>query len=240
MSAALADTAARDEVRVTAEPPAKQARARTRGRRWADWLVFALLILPAAGWLGWHSVQLIRADFAMMEARATVYGWAYGRAEWTMPQWLKARDGLLKARAITPGNPTIYDLLGVVYTVRARSAWSVPSMQQSFYRQAAEHQEASIARRPRHGWTWAALAESRNGIEAGSDATWQAWRYAHRFAPLERGVQATLLDVGLRSWRKAPPDVRESLRRVYDSAVAPELKAHADRLATQLKIQGWR
>ena len=223
-------------------PPPR--RSRRHGRRsdrfWkiADAVFFALL-LPAAGWICWQSYKLIKADFQMMEGRAMVYAWAAGKSHWNIPDWVFARDSLLAAMRTTPDNATIHDLLGVLYTVRARDAWRNVEVQKQYYREAAKYQRSSLALRPRHGWTWAALAESLQGIEPGSAEMWDAWRKAHRWAPYEPPVQLTLLDIGLRAWRSAPEDVKATMKHIYATS-QPAEKAFADGVAQKLKVAGWK
>ena len=233
----------RDETEPAGEVPARATSSSTIRRRRGgttvlDWVVLALLI-PAAGWLCWQSVKLIRADFQMMEARSMVFAWAEGRAAWNIPDWVRARDSMLAALKTTPGNPSIHDQLGVLYTVRARDAWRSPEAQRGYYREAARYQQMSLALRPHHGWTWAALAESLNGIEPASEAAWAAWRNAYAYTPHEPPVQTTLLDVGLRTWRRAPPDVKEKMKAIYASAI-PAVRGPADAVAQRLKVVGWR
>ncbi len=202
-----------------------------------DWVLLALLV-GAAGWLGWQGFKLVRADFQMMEARATVLAWAGGRAKWTIPDWVKARAALLRALETTPENAAIHDQLGILYSVRGRDAVRSPDTQQAFYREAARHQRASLALRPRHAWAWAALTQSLEVIEPRSDAMWSAWRSAYAYGPHEPAVQASLLEIGLRAWPAAPMDVKEAMKAIYASAV-PSVRNPTDALAQRLRLEGW-
>lgn len=217
---------------------ARRSSGRDQLAKVVDWVVLVFLIV-GGGWLGWHSLKLIRADIQMTEARSMVFAWAEGRAAWNVRDWVFARDSLLAASRTTPDNPAIQDHLGTLYTIRARDAWRSLEAQRSFYREAAREQRLSLALRPWHGWTWAALTESLNGIEPGSAEVWAAWRKAYAYAPHEPLVQSTLLAVGLLGWRSSPPDVKETMKTVYASAIS-DVRDRADTLAKQLQVRGWR
>ena len=203
-----------------------------------DYLLLALLLAGGAP-LAWHAVQLIRADFQMMEARATIDSWEEGRSTWDIKTWVSARDALLAAREITPHSPSIHDYLGLLHAVRGRDAWRSPGVQRHYFQEALRHQEASLALRPRHAWTWAAAAESLNAIEPGSPRVWEAWHQAYRWGPYEPRVQYTLLTVALASWRNAPPDAREAVKPIYASA-PPSVQQRSEEVAKWWGVTGWR
>lgn len=215
---------------------------RRRGRRHRptsrlDWLVFGLL-LAAAGWLGWQSVALIRADFQQMRARSMVFAWSEGRAAWTIADWVYAREALLAAARTTPENAAIQDQLGMLYSVRARDA-GTGGMKLLYHREALKHQRASLALRPRHGWAWAALAQTLNFIDPGDPAVWAAWRKAYAYAPHETAVQITLLAVGLRSWASAPSDIKQAMKAIDATAVVM-VRTRTEALEKSLRIPDWR
>lgn len=103
-----------------------------------DYLLLALLLVGGAP-LAWHAVQLIRADFKMIEARAAIDSWEEGRSTWDIPSWVAARDALLAAREITPGSPSIHDYLGLLHAVRGRDAWRNPAVQRRYFKEALKH-----------------------------------------------------------------------------------------------------
>lgn len=215
---------------------------RRRGRRHQptsqlDWLLFVLL-LGAAGWLAWHSVALIRADFQQMRARSMVISWADGRAAWTIPDWVYARDALRAAAKTTPENAAIQDQLGILYGVRARDA-GTRGVQLIYHGEALKHQKASVALRPRHGWAWAALAQTLNAIAPADPEVWAAWRKAYAYAPHETAVQITLLAVGLHSWAVAPADIKQAMKAIDATAVSM-VRTRTDALAKSLRLSGWR
>ena len=223
-----------------AAPPSKSPKERRKSQRSkaprpgvVDYLVLSVLIVGGV-WLGWHSVKIARADFQMMEARAEVHAWFKG-APWNLENWSAAQSQLLAARATLPTDPVIHDLLGMLWTLRARDAWRNPVAQAFLYKQAAAHQRDSLALRPRHGWAWASLAESLAATSVAQPETWDAWRAAQRYTPYEPTVQLTLLYVAIGGWRAAPNDVRLAVKSLYETSPA-SVQAAADRSAAYYKV----
>ena len=201
----------------------------------ADKLLFPV-VLAATGAVVWYAVPVIRADFTVLEARAIVRSWADGKAAWTTKRWVKAHDDTLAALQITPDNPTLHDQMGVINLVRARDAWASREMEIKFYAEAARWQRSSLALRPGHGWTWAALAESLQGLQPGSDEAWHAWRQARRYTPHEISVQDSLFRIGFAQWKRAPADVKAWMRATYAGA-GPLRRQRIDGFAAQFKVE---
>lgn len=204
----------------------------------ADKLLFPVLLAGAAA-VAWYAVPVIRADFTVLEARAIVRSWADGKTQWTTKRWVKAHDDTLAALQITPDNPTLHDQMGVINLVRARDAWASREMEVMFYGEAARWQRSSLNLRPGHGWTWAALAESLQALQPGSEEAWFAWRQARRFTPHEISVQDNLYRVGFSQWKAAPADVKGWMRATYQAA-GPLRRQTIDKLAAQYKVESWQ
>ena len=200
----------------------------------ADKLVGVALVVLVA-WVAWHAVPLVRADMRMLEARSLILAWGEGQGAYTLRSWLRARDDLNAALKITPANPAIHDLLATLYLLRARDTGANAAVQRGLYEQARTHQEASLQRRPQHGWTWAALAESRQALQPGTEPVWQAWRQAQRLTPFELTVTWSLARTALATWSQAPPDVR-SWTVAFRNARPPKQQAVLDQMAEQYKV----
>lgn len=213
------------------------------GRRYrrttlADKLLFPVLVL-VFGALAFHAVRLIRADFAVLEARSFVRSWADGSSAWTVKKWTQAHDDTLAALRITPDNPSLHDQMGVIFLIRARDAWASKPLQQLLYAEAARWQKSSLALRPGHGWTWASLAESLHVLQPGSAEAWDAWRQARRFTPHEMTVEPNLYRIGFSQWKTAPADVKAWMRATYEQA-APNQRKRIDGIAAQYKVEKWQ
>lgn len=216
---------------------------RRQGRRhqqptWRDKVLLGAMTL-AFIWVAYQGGRTIVSDFQAMEARALVRSWAEGKAKWTVSRWVFARDSTLRAIQTTPDNPALYDQMGVIYLIRARDAWRSAAAQRELYDEAARHFRQSLALRPRHGWTWASLAEALQVMEPGSQVAWDAWRNAQRYTPYELPVQSTLLRIGFLGWKTAPDDVKAWMRRTYEES-RPAQREEADRLAASFQVTDWR
>ncbi|GAP35635.1 hypothetical protein ISF6_1408 [Piscinibacter sakaiensis] len=217
---------------------AQGAGRRHRRTTWADKLIFPALVLVFAA-AAFHAAKLIRADFAAMEARALVRSWADGSTRWTVRQWQLAHDDTLSALRITPDNPALHDQMAVIFLIRARDAWPSKAMQQLLYTEAARWQRSSLALRPGHGWTWAALAESLNALCPGSEEAWHAWRQAQRFTPHEMTVEPNLYRIGFAQWKTAPSDVKAWMRATYEQAALAQ-RRRIDDIAAQFEVGEWQ
>ncbi len=208
------------------------------GRRYqrttlADKLLFPVVAL-VVGMAAFFAVKLIRADFAQLEARSFVRGWADGNSAWTVRKWQQAHDDTLAALRITPDNPSLHDQMGVIFLIRARDAYASAPMQQLLYTEAARWQRSSLVLRPGHGWTWASLAESLQALSPGSDEAWHAWRQAVKFTPHEMTVEPNLFRIGFSQWQAAPDDVKAWMRVTYEQA-APAQRKRIEGIAAQYK-----
>ncbi|MBS1209288.1 MAG: hypothetical protein H6R19_1686 [Proteobacteria bacterium] len=192
-----------------------------------------LVVLLITGWVVWFSVALIRADFASMPARFRLDAWLNGRAQWTISEWLEARDGLQEAAAITPDNPMLQDYLGSLYALRGIQAWRDESLRQSYFAEALEHQQASLKLREHNAPAWSNLALSLYATNQQGPALEHAIRRAIALGESDPGVRRTLLDVLLPTWTKQPPDLRAwAIARYRD---APDWERQAMRVQAQRK-----
>jgi len=184
-----------------------------------------LVVLSLAAWVLCLSSSLIRADAASMQARFRLDSWLSGRGQWTIAEWLEARDALQEAVEITPANPMLHDYLGSLFALRGIQAWRSEALRKDYFAEAMAHQRVSLSLREHNAPAWAALSLSLYATGAQGEALWDAERRAIALGQSEPGVRRVLLDVIFPNWATQPQDLRDWATRCYRTAVEGERKA---------------
>jgi tetratricopeptide (TPR) repeat protein len=174
-------------------------------------LIAFLPVLPLAAvavWVFGFSSLMIRADVASMSARYKLDNWMAGKQQWTVPEWLEAREGLESALKITPENPALQDYLGTLYAFRGYEARRVPVLRKAFYTDALPYQRKSLALRPHNAAAWANYAQSLYMLDVRGATLERAERTALALGQYESGVRRTVQDVMLATWQTQPGDLQ--------------------------------
>ncbi len=188
-------------------------------------LPMSFCVLAMTAWVMVTGSALFRADIMSMAARQKVDTWARLGTGWTVEEWQAARADLLSALRLTPRDPVLHETLGQMYAAQGLAGWDDPSLRAAFFEEARVHQQASLALRPGHGATWAALAVSLFALQRPAVEFQQAWDQAHRLAPHELSVQTTLADLVFATWdTAATPEMQNWVKQCWAQAT-PNLKA---------------
>lgn len=207
--------------------------AESRVRFVARW-VFAGFVLVLAAWGIWQAQRIARGDFASMQARYRIDAWLTGKTQWSVPQWVAARDDLLDAARMTPDNPVTFDYLAVINMLRGQRAWSAPSLRKAYFGEALNYQLASLQLRRENGAAWANLALSQYALDE-SAAAYDSMRLALRYGPHELRVKQLLSGIVLSQWAEAPEDLKNWLLALYRDGKGYE-KRDIERLAKQYGV----
>lgn len=192
-------------------------------------LGLVVLVCLVAAWGIWQAQRIMRADFTAMQARYRIDGWTSGKAQWTVPEWVEARDDLLEAARIAPDNPLTFDHLGLLNTLRGRRAWAAPELRKAYFSDALRFQKISLGLRPQNGAAWANLAMSHFALDD-HPAAFDALRNAIRYGPYEVPVKQMADELLLAMWPEAPTDLHDWLLARHRDGT-PDEKADIDRLA---------
>lgn len=179
--------------------------------RWGRRLVRrlgAIGVVLACGWMFWTGQALLRADLLSAGARHQVQRWVDGKEAWTMPQWLRAQQGLVDALAVTPENPALHENLAALYVLRAHRSWRVSVLRRAAMIDARRHYEHALALRPVSGRTWAGLAWALMALEEPTAAIVDAVDQALHYAPHDVGVQRLMFQVVGHHWKEAPDHLK--------------------------------
>lgn len=201
------------------------------------WL-FAGLVIILAAWGIWQAQRIACGDFVSMQARYRIDGWLSGKTQWTVPQWLAARDDLLASARITPDSPVTFDYLAVLNMLRGQRAWAAPSLREAYFTDALNYQRVSLQLRPENGAAWANLALSQYALDDHPGAA-ESMRMALRYGPHELRVKQLLSDLVLSMWADVPDDLKNWLLVLHRDGKDFE-KHYIERLAKQygVLIQG--
>jgi hypothetical protein len=115
-----------------------------------------LAVIPVLFVLGWASslaFGLLRADGLVREASAEMASWEARRAKPDPSTWSAVRERLDAAERITPGDPTLHELRGLLGSMRSDSADEITS--------GIAHLSRSLELRPVSPYAWANLAEAQ-------------------------------------------------------------------------------
>jgi hypothetical protein len=122
------------------------------------------------------------------------------------------RDDLLIAGAVTPRDPALHELLGLIDARMGE--------RQEFLPDAAVHFERAIEFRPTSPQTWGDLAAVKYRLGDTGPIFETAIVHAAEFGRFEPDVQAVVANYGLAVWSEVGPRTRASI----DSALAAAMK----------------
>lgn len=174
----------------------------------------------------WHGVPLLRSDLASQGARLQVDTWARQGQGWTVEDWQRTRESLLRALDIAPDDPVLHVTLAQLYVTQGLVAWTDDEQRTAYFEEALVHQQRALALRPTDGFTWAQVALGTVALNQGPEPLRQAWAQALRHAPREAPVQRALLDLTLARWDTVPPEMRAWARQVWREATPAQRKRY--------------
>lgn len=129
------------------------------------------------------SVLVLLADEPLFEATRKHQSWVDGKRSPSVEEWLSARDSLQRAADLTPGDPAVWETLGLVHLARPGPVYADL---------AHEHLRRAVALRPTSGYTWALLAEAQHRLQRPAAEVEQSLVLAARYGPQEPGVVAAV------------------------------------------------
>lgn len=185
------------------------------------------------------------ADFMRLEPGAYLDAVRASNARPLPAKLAAAREHLLVARTLDPGNPIIPEYLGQISFYRATLSEFDAQLQQEYFKDALENYEAAIAIRPNSGYLWASVMITRQALldisrrvpdvqkntmladnHSFSEVV-DAMRHAAQLAPWEPGVIEQIIRVGTIHY----PELS-----VQDQAVLDSASVRAQKLGLNTKI----
>jgi hypothetical protein len=155
-------------------------------------------------WLAAYALEAGAADSAVFEGALTLREWSGSRLQLPANEGLMGvRDDLLRARAISPRNPAVHELLGLI---AARS-----SERQEYLKEAGIHFVKAIELRPTSPYTWGNLAAVKYRSGEPDRVFEVALRQAFVMGPYEPDVQAMVANYGLAVWSELEPQTRAAV-----------------------------
>ena len=165
-----------------------------------------MLAVPAIALLACLSVFAAcwgAADSLAYGATREINTWTASGRSPGIDAWLWVRDDLRRARELSPADPGIVELLGVLHLQRAGRA--------EFAEIALEHLEQALVLRPSSRYTWANVAEARYRLGRTGPPFAKVLEQAWRQGPSEPEVQRLLAELGLALWDELPAATRRDV-----------------------------
>lgn len=174
------------------------------------------------------------ADLAAGNARGLMARWEVQGHVTGRTQWEVARDRLLLASRLDPLNADYAADLG---RLMEWGAWQESPQSTGFIHSrtlANDFYVGAIRRRPTWGFAWAHYAENRLLLGREDDEFRDALGKAIELAPWEPGVQRKVAWMGMATWDRLPPELREMVSQNIERAVQLDVHRHEIvRLAAQ-------
>lgn len=190
----------------------------------------------AVGVLGWAS-NVWSASWLTARVQPQIAAWTSGRTPWSVEEWIEAEQRVLEAQKRTPGNADLHGLLIQLYVLQGVNEWRAgapDSEEEAWLRMAIERQQAALALRPAHAYSWAQLAMLQSAVGEPAEQWLPHWRKALALGPRELIVQQTLAHVAVLHWANLPDDLRTWMT-AYEPGVGERLEREAaQRLQAQV------
>ena len=177
---------------------------------WARLVAAGASVLAAIG-LSVEAVLLAESDSIVVESNATLESAAWRSSPPSLDAWLRVRNALLEAERLAPGNPAVFESLGVLHARRSSS--------REFLIYARDYFALSLQMRPTSPYTWANLAEAKYLLGETGPAFEQVLVNAARLGPWEPEVQRLITDLGLAVYSEVKPQTRAAIASVVESGM---------------------
>ena len=182
------------------------------------------LVIPAVAAIGWIGAMTVNAGIAgnyAFEVGQQIES-AASRPSASMDQALELfHDRMLRAHELTPGDPAVRELLGILDVRRA-----VVHGSQEYLDEANVHFVEAIAARPTSPYTWTNFATARYAVGDTGPNFEFALQRAAELGPFEPEVQRDVALYGLAVWNEVAP----ATRRAIDSMVANGMRRDPARM----------
>lgn len=162
------------------------------------------MVVPAVATLAFLSVWAVRwgaADALAYSATREINTWTATRVTPGIDTWMWVRADLQQAERLSPSNPAVPELLGVLHLQRAGRAEFSEVALEYFYR--------ALLLRPSSPYTWANVAEARYRLGMTGGAFERILMETWRLGPSEPETQRLLAELGLAMWDEIRPETRQ-------------------------------
>ena len=165
-----------------------------------------LMVVPAIATLAFVCVWAVRWG----TADALAYGATREMNTWTatgvtpgIDTWMWVRSDLQRAERLSPSNPAVPELLGVLHLQRAGRA--------EFSELALEHFARALGSRPSSPYTWANVAEARYRLGMTQPPFEDILVVTQRLGPSEPETQRLLAELGFAMWDEIRPGTKQAV-----------------------------
>lgn len=167
-----------------------------------------LVVIAPIAFLVLLSVWCLRwglADALAYGATREINTWTATGVSPGIDTWMWVRSDLERAQRLSPSDPAVPELLGVLHLQRAGRA--------EFSELALEHFAKALALRPSSPYTWANIAEARYRLGMTQPPFEELLVQAHRQGPSEPETQRLLAELGLAMWDEIQPRTRQAVEQ---------------------------
>jgi hypothetical protein len=155
----------------------------------------------------WYGGRAALADAGALRATGLVKEWQAGRGPAFSPAlWLKTRDSLRQAAAMTPGNASLFDGLGYLHGSRAQGLGNpVPdtplwTYRHDLLRRAIESYRTATRLRPTFPYSWTNLALVKLMQGEQDNELWLAFDKGMQYGSRDVSVQPLLALIAFAQW----------------------------------------
>ena len=162
-----------------------------------------LLAVPAIASLVFLSVWAARwgmADALAYTATREINTWTASGVTPGIDTWMWVRSDLERAGKLSPSDPAVPELLGVLHLQRAGRA--------EFSELALEHFARAMELRPSSPYTWANVAEARYRLGMTQAPFERILVVTQRLGPSEPETQRLVAELGLAMWDEIRPETQ--------------------------------
>ena len=166
-----------------------------------------LVVVPAIATLAFVSVWAARwgtADALAHDATREINTWTATGVTPGIDTWMWVRSDLQRAERLSPSDPAVPELLGVLHLQRAGRA--------EFSELALEHFARALSLRPSSPYTWANVAEARYRLGMTQAPFERILVLTQRLGPSEPETQRLLAELGLAMWDEIGPETQQAVR----------------------------
>jgi len=167
-----------------------------------------MVVLAAAGFDAW---RIGAGDDLARNASGQIDWWLQRHFAPGPAQWSVVESRLEEAGRLSPSDPSIPELLGVLHLQFVGSHESIERSLADFGR--------SLSLRPSSPYTWADLAEARMSAGKSHDEIRRAMLVALSLGPAEPEVQRMAIDLGLAMWGELPAPVQGQVSHAIEQTM---------------------
>jgi hypothetical protein len=174
-----------------------------------------LAVVPAVvglAWLAAHAFEAGAAGSRVYDAGLTMESWSSSRVRQPASDALmEVREDLVRAQSVTPNDPAIHELLGLIDARRGEGG--------EFLTDAAAHLATAIRLRPTSPQTWSSLAAVKYRMGDTGPVFEAAIGHASELGRFEPDVQGMVANYGLAVWNETGPETRAAIEAIVIAAM---------------------